>query len=81
LRSVDVVDDLREAAQLTGLVEQRREDHVRPELGGILAYPPALALVPALDGRELELDPGIAARGVIGQEEARVVLADDLVAR
>src|SRR6266853_2112786 len=49
----DVVSDLGEAARFSGLVEQRREDDVRPELRPVLAYAPALAFVSSLDRGEL----------------------------
>src|SRR5882672_5906193 len=75
----NVVDDLREAAQLSGLVAQRRQNDVRPELRAVLAHPPALALVAPLERGKLELHSRVATGRVIGEKEARIVLADDLV--
>ena len=74
----DVAGDLGEADVLAVLVEDRVDQHVRPEQGAVLAHALRLALILALGERGLERPLGLAGGAVLLGVEAREMLADDL---
>src|SRR5215208_5271249 len=74
-----VLCHLREAAQVSRLVPQSRDEHVRPESGAVLAYPYSFFLVAALRGRDAQLFVRVPAFDVLIGVEDREVLSDDLL--
>ena len=64
-----VARHLAETAQAACLVAERRDDHVGPEAGSVLADAPPLLLVPALALGDLELPIRLPVPGIVGRVE------------
>ena len=77
----EVARDLREADRPAARIVQRRDHRVGPELRAVLAEPPADVLGAAGGQRAAQQRGGLAGRAILGREERREVLADDLAAR
>jgi hypothetical protein len=74
----DVPGHLREPDVLAGVVEDRGDQDICPELAAVLADPPALLGVLPLAERALELVLGVARLLLLRRVEDPEVLADDL---
>jgi hypothetical protein len=75
----EIPRDLAEAAQLTLLVPQSGDHHVRPEQRAVLAHPPTLVLDATHLAGDRELLLRLSGCHGLGQVELGEVLADDLV--
>jgi hypothetical protein len=74
----DVAGDLGVADQLSGVVLHGLDHGIGPELAAVLAHPPAFLLVAAIAADRFKDFLRQAARLVLGREEAREMLAQDL---
>ncbi len=79
-RSGDVADHLPEAEKIAAGITQRGEDHIRPEPRSVLAQPPAFVFEVAVSRCCQDFVLRLAERHVFDGEEAREILADDLLA-
>src|SRR5208283_2154783 len=73
----NVARNLAEAAKLAVGAVHRREDHVSPKLGTVLAHPPPFALEAAILPRHFQLAGGLARLDIFGRRKATVMLTDD----
>src|SRR5271154_2963467 len=73
----NVAGDLAETAQLAVGAVYRREDHVSPKLGTVLAHPPPFALEAAILPRHFQLVGRLACLDIFGRKKATVMLTDD----
>jgi hypothetical protein len=73
-----VAGNFRKTDQLVRLIPNRRDDHICPECGAILADTPAFILISAVFSRNLELPPGLACPNISLGIETRKVPANNL---
>ncbi len=77
----EITRDLREPDVRTTVVEERRDDDVRPDERAVLPEPPTLVLESPIANGGRELHWRLAARDVRGRVEDREVAPDDLRGR
>src|SRR5262249_27110590 len=74
----DVARDLGEADQLAVIVQDRLQDRIGPEAAAVLAHAPAFGLMARVVARRRQIPLGDTVGPILGREEPRIMLADDL---